>query len=126
MVRHGYGRWQTIVEDKDLQIQHIICQEQNLPFLNGFGAAQFQNSATMANSEGTSSVQIKETGGLNDDQSGAGQGVEISNQTNLYQSFSGTYNFREMQRRLVEFIKKRVLLLEKALTAEYQKEYFVS
>ncbi|MED6158959.1 hypothetical protein PIB30_037850 [Stylosanthes scabra] len=29
-----------------------------------------------------------------------------------------------MQRRQVEFIKKRVLLLEKGLNAEYQKEYF--
>ena len=36
------------------------------------------------------------------------------------------YQFREMQRRQVEFIKKRVLLLEKGLNAEYQKEYFVS
>lgn len=36
------------------------------------------------------------------------------------------YHFREMQRRLVEFVKKRVLLLEKGLNAEYQKEYFVS
>ena len=36
------------------------------------------------------------------------------------------YQFRETQRRQVEFIKKRVLLLEKGLNAEYQKEYFVS
>lgn len=31
-----------------------------------------------------------------------------------------------MQRRVVEFVKKRVILLEKGLNAEYQKEYFVS
>lgn len=39
---------------------------------------------------------------------------------------STMYNFREMQRRHVEFIKKRVLLLEKGLNAELQKEAFVS
>ncbi|KAI3509061.1 hypothetical protein L1887_24087 [Cichorium endivia] len=33
------------------------------------------------------------------------------------------YHFGEMQRRLVEFVKKHVLL-EKGLNAEYQKEYF--
>lgn len=46
--------------------------------------------------------------------------------TQLAQDQSVLYHFREMQRRQVEFIKKRVLLLEKGLIAELQKVYYVS
>lgn len=41
-------------------------------------------------------------------------------------AFALLYQFREMQRRQVEFIKKRVLLLEKGLNSEFQNEYLVS
>ncbi|MCD7453114.1 hypothetical protein HAX54_019772 [Datura stramonium] len=45
-----------------------------------------------------------------------------SNRTQLYQDSSLLYHFREMQRRQVEFIRKRVVLLENAINAEYQRE----
>ncbi|KAF9614280.1 hypothetical protein IFM89_017081 [Coptis chinensis] len=123
--RHGYGRWQAIVDDKDLHIQHVICQEQNLSVLNGSAGAQLHDNAHMANHEDTSVSQLKETGGVSDCGSDVGQGTtENANRTQSYQEASNICNFREMQRRLVEFIKKRVLLLEKALNAEYQKEFF--
>lgn len=35
------------------------------------------------------------------------------------------FYYRDMQRRLVEFVKKRVLLLEKALNYEYAEDYYV-
>lgn len=83
--------------------------------------------ATALNPEPTTNNQSMGIGGGNDLKSDAAQGTtENANRVQMFQDPSMLYNFREMQRRLVEFIKKRVLLLEKGLNAEYQKIYFVS
>lgn len=34
-LRHGYARWQYIVEDKDVGLAEIVRQELNLPGMNG-------------------------------------------------------------------------------------------
>lgn len=52
--------------------------------------------------------------------------VDPASHSQLYQDPSILYHFRDMQRRQVEFVKKRVLLLEKGHNAEYQKIYDVS
>jgi len=128
-IRHGYGRWQAIVDDKDLKIQEVICQELNLPFINlpvpGQVGSQAQNGANLTNAEVPNS-QSRENGGSDIPADGAQGSGDARNQAQLYQDSSILYHFRDMQRRQVEFIKKRVLLLEKGLNAEYQKEYFVS
>ncbi|KAK4480177.1 hypothetical protein RD792_013239 [Penstemon davidsonii] len=154
VLKHGYGRWQAIVDDKDLKFQEVISQELNLP-LNNIpvpGAPQAQNSPSgtsqaQVNSSGTSQTQVSASGVSQThgpspafSQSNSGHVEAPSNQakgTNggnnigandtaaraqLFQDQSMLYHFREMQRRQVEFIKKRVLLLEKALIAEVQKE----
>lgn len=128
--RHGYGRWQAIVDDKDLRIQEVICQELSLPFINlpvpGQVVSQAQNGTNTANAVAPGS-QFKENGSGNDIATDAATGAaDASNQARLHQDPSILLYFRDMQRRQVEFIKKRVLLLEKGLNAEYQKEYFVS
>ncbi|XP_059642926.1 CHD3-type chromatin-remodeling factor PICKLE [Cornus florida] len=126
VLKHGYGRWQAIVDDKDLRVQEIICKELNLPFINlpVPGASQSQNGANTVHAE-TPGSQLGPTGGGSDFAAGIAQGAtDAVNRAQLYQDSSILYHFREMQRRLVEFIKKRVLLLEKALNAEYQKEFF--
>lgn len=127
--RHGYGRWQAIVDDKDLKIQEVICQELNLPFINlpvpGQVGSQAQNGSNLTHAE-VPSNQSKENGGGDIAADGAQGSGDARNQAQLHQESSMLYHFRDMQRRLVEFIKKRVLLLEKGLNAEYQKEYFVS
>jgi chromodomain-helicase-DNA-binding protein 4 len=127
--RHGYGRWQAIVDDKDLKIQEIICQELNLPVINLPGPGQvgshIQNGANLANTE-IPSNESRENGGSGIAADGAQGSGDVRNQPQLYQESSMLYHFRDMQRRQVEFVKKRVLLLEKGLNAEYQKEYFVS
>ncbi|KAK6162119.1 hypothetical protein DH2020_001960 [Rehmannia glutinosa] len=152
VMKHGYGRWQAIVDDKDLRIQEVICQELNLPFINtpGPGAPQAQNLASgtsqaQASASGVSEPHVP-TPGLHESQNGVNlDGVEApGNQakgttggnesgagatnttarTQLFQDQSTLYHFREMQRRQVEFIKKRVLLLEKGLNAELQKVYY--
>lgn len=128
-IRHGYGRWQAIVDDKDLKIQELICQELNLPFINlpvpGQVGSQVQNGTNLTNTE-VPSNQSRENGGTDVTADAAQGSGDARNPTQLYQDSSILYHFRDMQRRQVEFIKKRVLLLEKGLNAEYQKEYFVS
>lgn len=52
--------------------------------------------------------------------------TEVARGNNTYQDPSMLYHFREVQRRMVEFIKKRVLLLEKAINTECHKEFYVS
>ncbi|KAJ6295378.1 hypothetical protein OIU78_023405 [Salix suchowensis] len=101
---HGYGRWQAIVDDKDLRVQEIICKELNLPFIRlpvlGQAASQAQNGSA----SNMDSTQTQANGTGNDVAADVAQGTA--------------------DRRQVEFIKKRVLLLERGLYAEYQKEYF--
>ncbi|KAI7747238.1 hypothetical protein M8C21_002030 [Ambrosia artemisiifolia] len=108
VLKHGYGRWQAIVDDKDLRIQEVICQELHLPSTNlgvpGVSQPQFPAPA----------------GGSLDGQPAASGGQQQDSAA----SNNALYHFREMQRRVVEFVKKRVILLEKGLNAEYQKEYF--
>lgn len=126
--RHGYGRWQAIVDDKDLRIQELICQELNLPFINlpvpGQVSSQTQNGVNTVTTEAPS-TQVQGNGTSNYLGADVAQGTtDVANQSQLYPDPSILYHFRDMQRRQVEFIKKRVLLLEKGLNAEYQKEYF--
>ncbi|KDO67496.1 hypothetical protein CISIN_1g000482mg [Citrus sinensis] len=126
VLKHGYGRWQAIVDDKDLKVQEVICQELNLPFINlpvPGASSQAPNGANSANPE---ALQMQGNSTGNDSAAAGVQGTtDAANQAQVYQDSSVLYHFRDMQRRQVEFIKKRVLLLEKGLNAEYQKEYFV-
>ncbi|KAL2545224.1 CHD3-type chromatin-remodeling factor PICKLE-like [Forsythia ovata] len=162
--RHGYGRWQAIVDDKDLRIQEVICQELNLAFIDlpVSGAPQAQKSALGSSqvqypSSGASQAQVSASGvphahGLSPEFSQSQNGVnsdhveapgnqtkeinsgndlegevahgttDTATPTQVFQDQSMQYHFREMQRKLVEFVKKRLLLLEKGLNAEYQKD----
>ncbi|KAG5225209.1 CHD3-type chromatin-remodeling factor PICKLE [Salix suchowensis] len=125
VLKHGYGRWQAIVDDKDIRVQEIICKELNLPFIRlpvlGQAASQAQNGSA----SNMDSTQAQANGTGNDVAADVAQGTtDVANQAPLYQDSSILFHFRDMQRRQVEFIKKRVLLLERGLYAEYQKEYF--
>ncbi|PQQ21046.1 CHD3-type chromatin-remodeling factor PICKLE [Prunus yedoensis var. nudiflora] len=126
VLKHGYGRWQAIVDDKDLRLQEVICQELNLPFINlpvpGQANSQAQNGSRTANAEGPSN-HASENGTGSDIGANVTQGTsDAANQPQLYQDSSVLYQFRDMQRRQVEFIKKRVLLLEKGNNVDLAKE----
>ncbi|KAI7995163.1 CHD3-type chromatin-remodeling factor PICKLE [Camellia lanceoleosa] len=126
VLKHGYGRWQAIVDDKDLRVQEVICQELNLPLITlpVQGTFQALDSTNTASTERPGN-QTNGTGGGNDLAADAAQGApDAANRAQIHQDSSILYHFREMQRRQVEFIKKRVLLLEKALNTEYIKEVF--
>ncbi|KAL6502117.1 hypothetical protein OROGR_027250 [Orobanche gracilis] len=166
VMKHGYGRWQAIVDDKDMKIQDLICQELNLPFMStpGGPGAPGQNPASVISQaqvhpSGPSQAQVSAFGvsqphiptpGSSDSQNGINwehveapgnqaKGITCGNdvgadvahgatnstgRTQIGPDQSVLYHFREMQRRQVEFIKKRVLLLEKGLIAELQKVYY--
>ncbi|PRQ42235.1 putative DNA helicase chromatin regulator PHD family [Rosa chinensis] len=119
VLKHGYGRWQAIVDDKDLGIQEVICQELNLPFP---GQVKAQNGAH-ANTEAPGNAAGNGNG--NDVGENVAQGtIDPVNQPQSYPESSTSHYSRDMQRRLVEFIKRRVLLLEDGNNKEAQKEYY--
>lgn len=95
--RHGYGRWQSIL-DKEPGFFNIIRVEINLPD-SIFGGMQMHDGVNSVGADGVLEPSYQE---------------------------SSMYSYRDAQRRMVEFVKKRVYLLEKGLNAEYAKLYFVS
>ncbi|XP_010525929.1 PREDICTED: CHD3-type chromatin-remodeling factor PICKLE-like [Tarenaya hassleriana] len=106
VLKHGYGRWQAIVDDQELGIQDLICKELNFPFPNLTAAEQ----ASLQGQNGSSVFNFEaQNNSVSADGGGHGNSMLI---------------YRDMQRRLVEFVKKRVLLLERALNLEYAEEYY--
>ncbi|CAH9086176.1 unnamed protein product [Cuscuta europaea] len=149
VLKHGYGKWQSIIDDKELKFQELICKEINIPFMTlpvpgtsqqpviAPGSSQPQVPGTGISQAQTSNGENKADAGSTINQahgcaSRNDLGAEVggtgsndpSNRTQNFQDSSFLHHFREIQRRQVEFIKKRVLLLEKALNAEYAKEAY--
>ncbi|PKA66152.1 CHD3-type chromatin-remodeling factor PICKLE [Apostasia shenzhenica] len=105
ILKHGYARWQSIIEDKDVGLGETVRQELNLPVINGSfigGVNQTTDNANSGYSANGSSDAPK------------------GNQLNP--DYTMLYQFREVQRRLVDFIRKRYHLLEKAMNTELLKE----
>ncbi|XP_051137067.1 CHD3-type chromatin-remodeling factor PICKLE-like [Andrographis paniculata] len=168
VMKHGYGRWQQIVDDRDLRLQGVLCQELNLPLANTpvlepsevytnppgtyqarqhtTGVSQLQShppGTSVAQGSGSEASQNCGPTGVTQSQNGVGSehsenpgnqtkraagdvahGATDTGARTLLSPDLSTYHFREIQRRQVEFIKRRVLLLERGLHLELQKEYF--
>ncbi|KAF4352937.1 hypothetical protein G4B88_001370 [Cannabis sativa] len=128
VLKHGYGRWQAMVDDKDLRIQEIICQELNLPCINlavaNQAVSQVHDGTNVTTTVAPTNPPKEIHGETVVTTDVAKATVDAANQSQLYQDSTILNHYRDMQRRQVEFIKKRVILLEKGLNAEYQKEYF--
>lgn len=92
ILKHGYARWQAIVEDKDIGLVEVGRQELSLPVISGPSSGSVQ----MGDSEAADAVK--------------------ENQSNP--DYSNLHHFREVQRRIVEYIRKRYQLLEKILDLE--------
>lgn len=90
------------------------------------GSSQSQNGVNSEHVEAPGNQAKGTTAGSDFGADVAHGATDTAARSQLFQDQSMLYHFREMQRRQVEFIKKRVLLLEKGLNAELQKEYFVS
>uniref|UniRef100_A0A1D1YBA8 CHD3-type chromatin-remodeling factor PICKLE n=1 Tax=Anthurium amnicola TaxID=1678845 RepID=A0A1D1YBA8_9ARAE len=128
VLKHGYAKWQAIVEDKDTGIADVVRQEQNLPFANGFvtGCAQTNGvpSTNGAIPSGTTDGQMQRSGSGNVSASLITDGTsDVSRGNQSFPDASMLYHIREVQRRMVEVIRKRFILLEKAIhTEEFLKE----
>lgn len=117
-----------MLDDKELKVTEIICQELNLPIitLSVPGVSQAQDGAYTATS-GAPVNQTNGTANMNGLTSDAAQGTpDAVNQTTTSQGSSALHKVRDIQRRQVEFIKKRILLLEKAVNTEYGNDVLVS
>ncbi|CAL5383357.1 unnamed protein product [Camellia sinensis] len=97
---HGYGRWQAIVDDKDLKVQEVICQKLNLPVVTFPvpGASQSQDGANVVSAE-TPMNETKGTVFGNDlGVDAANRAPDAANRSQLFQDSSSLYHYREMQR----------------------------
>jgi len=143
ILKHGYGRWHAVVEDTDLGFQHVIRKELQLPPLNistvgdpinknAGVSSPIENKGPHIQEDGCSSMvegQVKLPSVERAcDVAGVGEvvatsAIEKRNQLpQVGSSESVLAQLRDVQKRLLEFVRKRVSLLEKALNAEYQKE----
>ncbi|KAK8943573.1 CHD3-type chromatin-remodeling factor PICKLE [Platanthera guangdongensis] len=105
ILKHGYARWQSMVEDKDLGLAEIVRQEMNLPVINGPFVGVGNQASDCANTEYSANESSE---------------APISNQSNP--DYNMLNQFREVQRRIVDFIRKRYHLLDKAMNAELLRE----
>lgn len=113
-----------------MKVQEVICNELNLPVINlpssGQAISQAQTGSSLSNAE-TPDNQTRENGTGSDSAAGLPRATEAAKQPQTFSDSSSVlYHYRDMQRRQVEFIKRRVLLLEKGLHAEEVNEYLVN
>jgi hypothetical protein len=112
--RLGYGRWQAIVDEPELGLQSVIRNEILLRenALEGRPAeGDLATGSTATNTE-INLDNVSDEKGTDDETppDGPGPGGNKEN--------SEAY----MQKKMVDFVKRRVLVLEKVLNAEYLKE----
>ncbi|CAH2061075.1 unnamed protein product [Thlaspi arvense] len=115
VLKHGYGRWQAIVDDKELGIQELICKELNFPHVS-------LSAAEQAGLQGQNGSGSSNPGAVQNSQN-HGSVITGNNNAIADGQVNSMFYYRDMQRRLVEFVKKRVLLLEKALNYEYAVDH---
>lgn len=121
ILKHGYGRWQEIIEDPQSDLKSHICKELQLPS-SGSGL-MLDGSRSPAKVPGQENLSISKeedcglaTAGMNSihtaGQEDAGTGSFVADRQDEHR----------IHKRMVEFLKKRVVLLERALNAEYHEE----
>ncbi|CAN6190414.1 unnamed protein product [Urochloa humidicola] len=90
ILKHGYARWQYISDDRDNGLFEAARLELNLPSVNEI-IAQL-NSVENGNLEGAQEAQVNSAAGA---------------------------HYKEIQRKIVEFLRKRYHILERCLDLEY-------
>ncbi|CAK9216882.1 unnamed protein product [Sphagnum troendelagicum] len=101
-MRHGYGRWLDIVEDTQLGLQPVVRGELLLRGVDDSTAAGPSRNRDMGGEDAPITLEDEVQIGIGADK----------DEKEAY-----------MQKRMVDFIKRRVLLLEKVLNAEYHKVF---
>ena len=119
-IRHGYARWQYISDDRENGLFEAARQELNLPSANEIIGAQSNNEANVSMCSLCLFLQISKwhdplhflfppflfQGNLEGAQEGQVNSTSMS-------------HYKEIQRKIVEFLRKRYHLLERALNLEY-------
>ncbi|XP_019089022.1 PREDICTED: CHD3-type chromatin-remodeling factor CHR7 [Camelina sativa] len=97
--KHGLGRWVTIIDDKELEVEEIACKERGFPFpwTTSCGAEQVGLPESSLN---------QETGNAGNNNASAGRGKRSSYQTSI----------------LAQLVEKRFTNLEKAMKYEYAEK----
>ncbi|WVZ82247.1 hypothetical protein U9M48_029533 [Paspalum notatum var. saurae] len=90
ILKHGYARWQYISDDRDNGLFEAARRELNLPSASELIGAQLNNDAN-GNLESTQEGQVN----------------------------SSLAHYKEIQRKIVEFLRKRYHILERCLDLEY-------
>ncbi|CAN6214832.1 unnamed protein product [Urochloa humidicola] len=90
ILKHGYARWQYISDDRDNGLFEAARLELNLPSVNEI-IAQL-NNVENGNLEGAQEAQVNSAAGA---------------------------HYKEIQRKIVEFLRKRYHILERCLDLEY-------
>ncbi|KAI7988047.1 CHD3-type chromatin-remodeling factor PICKLE [Camellia lanceoleosa] len=94
--RHGYGRWQAIVNDKDLKVQEVICQELNLPVvtLPVPRASQSQDGANVVSAESPMNETKGTVVGNDLGVDATNRAPDTANRSQLFQDSSSLYHYR--------------------------------
>ncbi|KAG2604632.1 hypothetical protein PVAP13_4NG114681 [Panicum virgatum] len=90
ILKHGYARWQYISDDRNNGLFEAARRELNLPSINEIMGAQLSNVEN-GNLEGAQEGQVNAAGA----------------------------HYKEVQRKIVEFLRKRYHILERCLDLEY-------
>ncbi|CAN8326863.1 unnamed protein product [Cochlearia groenlandica] len=102
--KHGFGKWVTILEDKKLGIKKLICEELNFPYT-------VMSAAEQASLPESSLNQKSDTPGNNNASANAGKKKTM-------------IPYRDIMRKLGDFVRRRFSVLELALKYECAEEYY--
>ncbi|XP_017430906.1 CHD3-type chromatin-remodeling factor PICKLE isoform X2 [Vigna angularis] len=121
VLKHGYARWHDIIKDKDLKIEKVICQELNIPVADV--SVQVQSDSRKLYGPNITNVESS-TSFNKSKQSDLCGSSDRGKQTQSHRKSVTWDQNKQIHRAHIEFIKKRLRLLETGLTAECQNERF--
>ncbi|XP_047161862.1 CHD3-type chromatin-remodeling factor PICKLE-like [Vigna umbellata] len=119
VLKHGYARWHDIIKDKDLKIEEVICQELNIPVADV--SVQVQSDSRKLYGPNITNVESS-TSFKKSKQSDLCGSSDRGKQTQSHRKSVTWDQNKQIHRAHIEFIKKRLRLLETGLTAECQNE----
>ncbi|WVY90000.1 hypothetical protein V8G54_035514 [Vigna mungo] len=114
-------KWHDIIKDKDLQIQTVICQELNIAVEDV--AVEVQSDSRMLHGPNITNVEPSTSFNQSKQSDLCGSSDRGRQIQSHHQSATRDEN-KQIKRARIEFIKRRLRLLEKGLIAEYQNERF--
>ncbi|EFJ11544.1 hypothetical protein SELMODRAFT_158748 [Selaginella moellendorffii] len=116
IVKHGYGRWQAICEDEEYGLQPVLFQElfSSIPNSNSSAPA----TTDLNQDAGVEAIPLQpENKNLTGDKQ-----EDAAKPSDPHSDEHRDAMDAQLQRKTMEFFRKRILVLEKVLNAEYHDE----